>query len=167
MRLIVFSLIFVFSVVVDAIENSPICINRSAKVEADFLAPNLIKIIFSNDLRSTLVKGVYGVDGLKVNNFVVQRAERYNQYLLEIEYSQPRGLAYIVLNLEYDEVFAGTIRKRKEVISLPVGELSPSQIKKRFRNIHTYKLRKKGKNGSIGSEIVDIDVQELPLKRVD
>ena len=153
-----------FSTSVFSIRKNPICVNRGNKVVAHLTSPETIKIKYDSKIQNLNIQKIYGVDELNVLSYRELETVMNNEINLEIKYSVPDKLAYILINVTYQEVVQGVTKDFREIVTLEVGKLSTEQKKARRKNVKKYKL---SGSSNEGNRITDktISVQELPLIR--
>lgn len=166
----IISILILFSVpclVTFALENAPICVNRSLKRNVSFDASNSeINLKIKEKVSDVKIESIYGLNGLMVNNYEINELKLNEEFVIKLDLDKPTGQSHIVLQIDYRSQHTPAEVKNREIISVPIGKLSTEQLKERYKNVKIYRDVKKGSttaNESNGAS-KEIMVRELPVK---
>jgi len=166
MKKFVLLYLLINSSIIFGLENNPICINRSLSrdVHVD-LESNQLNLKIKEDVHNLVIKNIYGLNGLEVGDFSIQVVKEDKEFVINLDLNRPSGRSYIVLNIEYVTSTTPPGVKNREVVSVPVGEMSERQLEDRYKNVKIYP---KAPSNAQGNQAIDrsteIMVHELPMK---
>ena len=154
-------LVMLFSSKLNALEGSPICINKSLQVTTNLGEQNkVIYLNIDNKIMDFEIRHLHGIDGLQVYSYNVEEQEKNKKYKITLEYDEPSGESFFVISVVFKNE---TNYTKREVISVSVGELSDSQQEQRSKSIKYLNSGSKEINSHGKIQVGKLRVHELPL----
>ena len=124
-----------------------------------------IELKTESELKGYQVAMARGVDGLKVLDFAKQDSKDVPANFLDsmdMKFTKPVGKSYFIL--EVIALIGG--KKRTQIISIPVGELSQAQMNKRKQNIIEIDPSTPEDRFNLNTEdVVKIHIMKRPSKK--
>ena len=127
-KVIITFLMSTFFISLNGMESNPICINRSLDISTSFQQEDKkIYLTINESVQKFEIIMVHGIDGLDVYSYEISEISPNESYLIEVDYDDPDGQSFLLISTSFEKnVIEGGLPKR-EVISIPIGEISNEQ----------------------------------------
>jgi hypothetical protein len=156
--------VLIFSAQSFSLETNPICLNSSLQTTIDFDESNKsINLQINEAVANVEVTNIYVVDGVEIYSNEISEVSKNREYNINLDYEKSVGQGLIIINVEFSPLLDLEGVVKREVISVPIGELSEQQILNRRKRIKIYRAGPSeiGGNGKISPS--NLKVHELPL----